>query len=585
MINNIKDLLDKNFLKISSLGIGIIDKELNFIMKNSTFETMFPYLKEFEVQEFSINLHSAEGNINFEDYFENPSEVTAYKYEFEKKNKVARWVIHIIPLLNEEKIAEYAVCIVKDLSDSNHWQKEFNILFEKVPNLIAVLDSEFNVIRANEKFRDAFGDTGTSIELYRKKHLENKNTPAYYSFLDGDEHFGAQVLITKGSDKSHFLVNSSPFAYNEKGEVTQVLEISTDITEINQLQEQLQHAHDFYAEIIENSADGIIAIGRKGKTQIFNESARKILNWNQQRKPGIPKIQEMLPKEFFDEPDEHGKILVNKELNVISADGITIPVRINAFELTNKKIYMGRVAFLQDLRPVKELEMQKIMAEKTAIVMSFKALEESMKSLVDVQEIALDNYEKAIESNGLLDKNLAWAYVRQRFNVVNKIVKSFINVINGYMPIYSEVNFSQIALKIISELNDISSFNDVKLINKIKPSDNKYLSDENAIKAIMIILLSNAIDEAAKTESNCMVIIEADEFSEHIFIKVTDNGPTISKQLMEKLFEIKDSNNARIGLVTVAMIAKALDGRIEVSSTNDDGNNFMVLLPAKRVIQ
>lgn len=575
----IKELLDSNFLNIKSLGISIIDKNLIFVTKNATFEKMFPNLNEFQVQEFSNNIHFGEGIFNFDEYFENPYELVAYKSEYEKKNRIVKWAIHIIPLLNEENKADFTVCVVKDLSDTNHWQRDFNLLFEKVPNLIAVLDSDFNVIRANERFRDSFGESGTSMDYYKRKHLDNKNTPTHFCFLDGDEHFGSQILFTKSGEKSNFIVSASPFAYNENGDVTQVLEISTDITEINQLQEQLQHAHDFYAEIIENSADGIIAIGRKGKTQIFNDSARKILNWEQQRKPGIPKIQEMLPKEFFNEPVENGKILNDKELTVKSADGKMIPVRINSFELTNKKLYMGRVAFLQDLRPVKELEMQKLSAEKTAIIKSFKALNESMKSLVDVQEIALDNYQKALDSKNEMDRDKAWLNVRMRFDVVNKIVKSFINVINGYVPDLADINFYEIANNTINELKEIAVFNKVKIFNKLKLSNKTYYTDENAIKAFLIILISNAIDEATKTESNRMVIIEADEFSEFIFIKITDNGPSISKELMEKLFEIKDSENARIGLVTVAMLVKALNGRVEVSSSNDDGNSFMVFLP------
>lgn len=70
---------------------------------------------------------------------ENPYELVAYKSEYEKKNRIVKWAIHIIPLFNEENKADFTVCVVKDLSDTNHWQRDFNLLFEKVPNLIAVL--------------------------------------------------------------------------------------------------------------------------------------------------------------------------------------------------------------------------------------------------------------------------------------------------------------------------------------------------------------------------------------------------------------------------------------------------------------
>lgn len=65
----IKELLDSNFLNIKSLGISIIDKNLIFVTKNATFEKMFPNLNEFQVQEFSNNIHFGEGIFNFDEYF------------------------------------------------------------------------------------------------------------------------------------------------------------------------------------------------------------------------------------------------------------------------------------------------------------------------------------------------------------------------------------------------------------------------------------------------------------------------------------------------------------------------------------
>ncbi len=578
MLRKINDLMIKNFPDLNTFGVAVIDKKLNFILRNNAFNKMFSMDEDYSVEEFSHNLLSVSGAFNFSDFFNNPQELIVHKSKAEKKQSIIQWMLTVFPLFEEDGSVELAICYVRDLSDLVHWQREFNLLFERVPNLIAILDNEFNVIRSNEKFRDTFGEIGAGIDAYKKKHLDNKSTAAAQCFIDGDEHFGSQILFTKNGDKSHFIVSCSPFSYKENGEVATVLEISTDITEINQLQEQLQHAHDFYADIIENSADGIIAIGKKGKTQIFNESAKKILNWNQLRKPGIPKIQEMLPKEFFDNPNDKGKIITDKELNVISATGEQIPVRFNAYELTNKKVSMGRVAFLQDLRPVKQLEQERINVEKNAVINSFKSLEESMKGLVDIQTVALEKYRITLENGNKSEQEIAWKCLNKRHHLVDRIVKAFLNGVNSKPADLQMVNISEEFRNQIENLNEVLVESNVELTQKIVLSEKTYNLDLNMLRDILLILLYNAIDEA-KTSEMPKVIAELDEFPTNLIIKITDNGPFIPKEIADKIFEVKATNTTRIGIITVDMLVKSLGGRIDFSSSKFEGNSFMIFLP------
>ena len=579
MLSEIFELMINNFPNFKTFGIAVIDSNNSFVLRNKAFNEMFSTDESYSVDDFSNNLLTVSGLFSFTDFFLNPQELIVHKSKTDKRQTIIQWIITIFPLFDENGKANYALCIVRDMSDLVHWQREFNLLFEKVPNLIAVLDSDFNVIRSNEKFRDTFGESGPGIEAYKKKHLDNKSTAAALCFIEGEEHFGSQILFTKNGDKSHFIVNCSPFSFKENGDVATVLEISTDITEINQLQEQLQHAHDFYADIIENSADGIIAIGKKGKTQIFNESAKKILNWNQQRKPGIPKIQEMLPKEFFDAPNESSKIISNKELFVKSASGESIPVRFNAFELTNKKVSMGRVAFIQDLRPVKLLEQERIDVEKNAVINSFKSLEESMKGLVGIHTIALENYRLTLENGDKDIQEIAWKSLMQKHHLVDRIVKAFLDAVKHTNLEISEVDISAEFQNQIDNLNAVAIESKVKIINKVVQTNQKYKFDLTAIQDIFLILISNAIEEARKSTEEPTITLELDEFPMNLIIKITDNGPIIPKEIAEKIFEVKASNSTRIGLITVDMLIKMLGGRIDFNSNKFEGNNFTIFLP------
>jgi PAS domain S-box-containing protein len=329
---------ENELLDFLPFGVALIQKDLRLRLANNKFAELTGMKQDASLRTSESRFANTDVILNIKRVFESGEEAVQYVSGSPNEIRTDYNVATFIPLFAQNGDIKEVLCIFHGTAESGHWQKEFNILFEKVPCYISIVDKNLKVLRSNERYRDTFGESHCifNTEQSKKRGYEYMTSPTVLAFTEGMEQIGAQVGVTKSGEKAHLMISTIPIAKNPDG-VSHVMEIAADITELNQLQEQLHHAHDFYSDLIESSADGIVALTHRGKVQIFNSAARDMLKWSLQRKPGIPKIQELMPKEFFEDYDEDGSIIKNKEFNIVATDGSEIPVRMNAFIIRTKK--------------------------------------------------------------------------------------------------------------------------------------------------------------------------------------------------------------------------------------------------------
>jgi PAS domain S-box-containing protein len=134
------------------------------------------------------------------------------------------------------KISRYS----ETLADFHHTQDLLNQLFEEVPCYISVQDRNFRITAANKKFRHHFGGQigGFCFELYKHRTSQCNECPVAQTFQDGKSHITEEIVTSKLGKQYNVLTRTAPIR-NEKGEITQVMEMSTNITQIRQLQDHL----------------------------------------------------------------------------------------------------------------------------------------------------------------------------------------------------------------------------------------------------------------------------------------------------------------------------------------------------------
>ncbi|MCK5348224.1 MAG: HAMP domain-containing histidine kinase, partial [Desulfobacula sp.] len=76
------------------------------------------------------------------------------------------------------------------------------------------------------------------FEIYKHRTSQCNDCPVVETFQDGKSHSTEEIVTSKFGKQYNVLTQTAPIR-NEKGEITQVMEMSTNITQIRQLQDHL----------------------------------------------------------------------------------------------------------------------------------------------------------------------------------------------------------------------------------------------------------------------------------------------------------------------------------------------------------
>lgn len=564
MENQLQRILSEEFVKLLPFHVALLDKNYNIAWSNDKFNEFYGENHD------SRSCYKVCKKASFPCAFCKIPEVVrtgepmvAYESITDSFGRNNNFAIYFIPIKNSEDEIDYVLEISTVMKDAN-WQREYNMLFERVPCYISVIDRDFNIIRANEKFRETFGESRnkTCYEAYKKKKTPCQNCPANETFFDGNVHTSTQIGMTATGEKTNYIVTATPLAYDSKG-VSLVMEISTDITEINKLQEQLKNAHDFYATIIQNSTDGIIALDNKGRIQMFNNSAKRILNWFDARKPGINVIHDILPAEFFHEGDENGIIMKQREIEISNNDGARVPVRFSAVELRDKKRTMGRVAFINDLRQIKELEHEKNVFDEDYRESIFISLDKGLTVLQNILETEFDQLSERIMSGDVENIKPALDLMKFKFQQTKKVKEAFINFSKRHKTIKEKCNLNSILDGIYEDFKAAAVLQQLDFsIDKSREIVN-LMCNPLGVKACLDIMILNSLNALAKKDNDGYLKVKAYNDDSTVVLEVQHNA--CQKGMAPSPGEIKEDC---FGISTAESILKEHHGVIDIISRN-----------------
>ena len=129
------------------------------------------------------------------------------------------------------------------VTETDRWQQEYQILFDRVPCYISVIGEDYRIVRANEAFRNNFGDVigQHCYTVCKRRKTKCPNCPAEKTFNDGLVHHSTQQGISKKGERIHYAVSTSPLMRDSET-VAHVIEISDDITEVKKLEHDVIEA-------------------------------------------------------------------------------------------------------------------------------------------------------------------------------------------------------------------------------------------------------------------------------------------------------------------------------------------------------
>ncbi len=139
-------------------------------------------------------------------------------------------------LAMEEKLENNS----REIKDLKNAQALLQQLFDEVPCYITVQDKNYRITATNRLFKRDFGhEIGEfCYKIYKHRSAPCTDCPVAATFKDGRRHQTEEVVTSKSGEQYHVLTWTAPIR-NEANQITQVMEMATNITQIRQLQDHL----------------------------------------------------------------------------------------------------------------------------------------------------------------------------------------------------------------------------------------------------------------------------------------------------------------------------------------------------------
>ncbi len=189
---------------------------------------------------------------------------------------------------------------------------------------------------------------------------------------------------------------------------------------------------------------------------------------------------------------------------------------------------------------------------------------------------------------GINDPNVNLTYLKkalnntERLSAIIKDLSDISAIENGQITLQKE-DFSiyDLTREVISYFNEKASQKNIKLdFKKGADKDFQVNADKNRIRQVLSNLIENAINYSYK---GCHVQIGFYDMEDKILVEVTDNGPGIAREHLDRLFErfyridparSRENGGSGLGLAIAKHIIEAHDQIIHVRSTVGVGSTF-----------
>ena len=156
-------------------------------------------------------------------------------------------MVHTAPVRNHDGDVDLVLEISVDVSEITRLRDELRFtrqryqqLFDAAPCYISVQDMDLRIAETNDLFKQDFGDFSGEYcyQVYRHRSRPCDNCPAFETFESGEPFHTEEIVTSRTGERYNVLVWTAPIR-DTSGEVVQVMELATNITQIRQLQDHL----------------------------------------------------------------------------------------------------------------------------------------------------------------------------------------------------------------------------------------------------------------------------------------------------------------------------------------------------------
>ena len=572
-------------------NIAVINRDFEVVVANKNFTDVFGDISERHCYEVFKKKQSVCENCLAARTFEDGEVHVSNEYGVDRGGHPAYYVVHNAPIYNASGEVAYVIEMSYDVTDTKSLQQQYNILFERVPCYVAVLDRDLKIVRANEMLRETFGASRGQhcYRVYKHRQDRCEDCPALKTFADGGVYSREQVGINKRGVLTHYVVSTAPLS-GKGSDVNHVIEMSIDVTETHKLSQDLLKESYFRHELTENAMDALVGTDVDGIVSLFNLAAERLFKVAASEVIGRQKAWEFLPADFKIILEQGGGSLVLPETMVQNTDGESIPVRFFGTVLGEASEIIGGAAFLQDLRAIKRLEREKLTNERLAVVgQTVAQLSHGMKNILTGVQGGLYGIKAGIKRNDFERLNVGRERLERNVARINVLVKGFLNFTKEHIPQTERIDINQLAEEVVNLFKETANGEGIRLRLERGPEMEPVQVDPGDIHSCLTNLVSNAIDacrEKGAEGGDPTITVRVTTADEVVILEVIDNGCGMDDATKNKVFNTffttKGLEGNGLGLLVTRKLVSAHGGTVSVDSRPGEGSTFTIELPKFR---
>ncbi|HVO74212.1 MAG TPA: ATP-binding protein [Ignavibacteriaceae bacterium] len=345
------------------------------------------------------------------------------------------------------------------------------------------------------------------------------------------------------------------------------------MSEFQKTRAEKEEHYRFVQTVIQHIGVGLISFNQDGKVEFINNAAKKIFK--------IPHLNNIETLNSVS-PGLAGKFLKIKtgEKNTIKIideeEIIQLIVFATEFKMRNQRYTLLSLQNIQYELEEKEMEAwQKLIRVLTHEIMNsvtpISSLAGTVHEMIDPAFNGKINSgsEPALDTETVNDIKVAVDTIKKRSEGLIHFVDDYRSLTSLPEPVFQIVLIKDLFGRIRRLMENDLKTNNIKLVISIEPEKLELTADSELIEQVLINLIVNSIYFLKGIENPQIKLSgQIDERGKTV-IKVSDNGPGISEELMDKIFIpffSTKKGGSGIGLSLSRQIMRSHGGSIHISS-------------------
>lgn len=350
---------------------------------------------------------------------------------------------------------------------------------------------------------------------------------------------------------------------------------------VNNLAQALRETRTLNDLIIENAADGVIAIDRQGDVTTMNPAAEVITGYQRHELVGQPYSMLFDNTQFYSpvlDTLEHGTEHVALEISFPGRDR-TIELSVTTSRIHNAHGEMiGALVIFSDLTARKETQRRMAQAERLATLGELMA---GVAHEVRNPLTAIRGYVQILRqqtSDPIHQEYLS--VVLKEIDSINKVIQQLLEFSRPRHSQWQQVSLNALVEETLVLVQTAGVQARVDFISELDNELSPINADRELLKQVLLNILINAVQAIS---ARGKIRIQTWQYSDsQQAISIEDNGCGIDLSLQKKIFDpffTTKASGTGLGLALSQRIINAHQGDIRVASLPGYGATFTLILP------